>query len=107
MNITVVTSNKPYGLSDGSNSLFDGKKACNKINHNKMQYIFIDDTMVLQGITINTNAWLGTGHSVNHIYDILYMMGRDNVAVGVEGEGGILEDGTTQPNVGGYIPIID
>lgn len=24
MNITVITSNKPYGTSDGSNSLFDG-----------------------------------------------------------------------------------
>ena len=24
MNITVVTSNKPYGISDGSNPLFDG-----------------------------------------------------------------------------------
>lgn len=35
------------------------------------------------------------------------MMGRDDIAVGVGGEGGILEDGTIQPNVGGYIPIID
>lgn len=26
MNITVVTSNKPYGISDGSNPLFDGLK---------------------------------------------------------------------------------
>lgn len=26
MNITVVTSNKPYGISDGSNPLFDGRK---------------------------------------------------------------------------------
>ena len=34
-------------------------------------------------------------------------MGRDDVAVGVGGEGGILEDGSIQPNVGGYIPIID
>ncbi|KAI7725151.1 hypothetical protein M8C21_013897, partial [Ambrosia artemisiifolia] len=61
----------------------------------------------LQAITINTNEWSDGGHSVNHIYDILYMMGRDDVAVGVGGEGGILEDGTIQPNVGGYIPIID
>ncbi|GKD91522.1 hypothetical protein Tco_1367029, partial [Tanacetum coccineum] len=60
-----------------------------------------------KGITINTNAWSDAGHSVNQIYDILYMMGRDDVAVGVGGEGGILEDGTIQPNVGGYIPIID
>ncbi|GFY85201.1 inosine-uridine preferring nucleoside hydrolase family protein [Actinidia rufa] len=43
------------------------------------------------------------------VYDILYMMGRDDiaVAVGVGGEGGILEDGTIQPDVGGYLPIID
>ncbi|XP_076894912.1 nucleoside hydrolase 3-like [Bidens hawaiensis] len=61
----------------------------------------------LQAITINTNEWSDGGHSVNHIYDILYMMGRDDIAVGVGGEGGILEDGTIQPNVGGYMPIID
>ncbi|KAI3828531.1 hypothetical protein L1987_02632 [Smallanthus sonchifolius] len=61
----------------------------------------------LQAITINTNEWSDSGHAVNHIYDILYMMGRDDIDVGVGGEGGILEDGTIQPNVGGYIPIID
>lgn len=26
MNITVITSNKPYGISDGSNPFFDGHK---------------------------------------------------------------------------------
>lgn len=26
MNITVVTSNKPYGISDGSNPFFDGRQ---------------------------------------------------------------------------------
>lgn len=26
MNITVVTSNEPYGISDGSNPIFDGRK---------------------------------------------------------------------------------
>ncbi|KAL4565005.1 hypothetical protein LXL04_029086 [Taraxacum kok-saghyz] len=26
MNITVITSNEPYGISDGSNALFDGRK---------------------------------------------------------------------------------
>ncbi|GKD23592.1 inosine/uridine-preferring nucleoside hydrolase domain-containing protein, partial [Tanacetum coccineum] len=57
------------------------------------------------GITINTNAWSDAGHSVNQIYDILYMMGRDDVAVGVGGEGGILEECTIQPNVGGYISL--
>ncbi|XP_050117849.1 nucleoside hydrolase 3-like isoform X2 [Malus sylvestris] len=35
------------------------------------------------------------------------MMGRDDVAVGVGGEGGIKEDGTILPNVGGYLPIIE
>lgn len=35
------------------------------------------------------------------------MMGRDDVAVGIGGEGGILEDGTIMPNVGGYHPIIE
>ncbi|GKA60522.1 hypothetical protein Tco_0759929 [Tanacetum coccineum] len=68
---------------------------------------FICLEVYLCGITINTNAWSDAGHSVNHIYDILYMMGRDDVAVGVGGEGGILEECTIQPNVGGYIPIID
>lgn len=61
----------------------------------------------LEAITINTNAWTDAGHSVNQIYDILYMMGRDDIPVGVGGEGGILEDGTILPNVGGYLPIIE
>ncbi|GMI72100.1 nucleoside hydrolase 3 [Hibiscus trionum] len=61
----------------------------------------------LEAITINTNAWTDAGHAVNQIYDILYMMGRDDIAVGVGGEGGIMEDGTIQPNVGGYLPIIE
>ncbi|CAK9180892.1 unnamed protein product [Ilex paraguariensis] len=61
----------------------------------------------LQAVTINTNAWTNAGHAVNQIYDILYMMGRDGIAVGVGGEGGILEDGTILPNVGGYLPIIE
>ncbi|GJY26590.1 hypothetical protein Tco_0401316, partial [Tanacetum coccineum] len=66
---------------------------------------FICLEVYLCGITINTNAWSDAGHSVNQIYDILYMMGRDDVAVGVGGEGGILEDGSIQPNVGGYISL--
>ncbi|KAG2721606.1 hypothetical protein I3760_02G089200 [Carya illinoinensis] len=61
----------------------------------------------VQGVTINTNAWTDAGHAVNQIYDILYMMGRDDIAVGVGGEGGILEDGTILPDVGGYLPIIE
>ena len=35
------------------------------------------------------------------------MMGRDDIPVGVGGEGGILPNGTFLPNVGGYLPIID
>ncbi|KAK8682126.1 hypothetical protein V6N13_054521 [Hibiscus sabdariffa] len=61
----------------------------------------------LEAITINVNGWIDAGHAVNQIYDILYMMGRDDIAVGVGGEGGILEDGTILPNVGGYLPIIE
>ncbi|GJV07797.1 inosine-uridine preferring nucleoside hydrolase family protein [Tanacetum coccineum] len=63
--------------------------------------------MLVQAITINTNSWTNAGHAVNQIYDILYMMGRDDIDVGVGGDGGILKNGTIQPNVGGYIPIID
>ena len=62
---------------------------------------------MLQAVTINVNAWTDAGHAVNQIYDILYMMGRDDIAVGVGGDGGILEDGTILPNVGGYLPIIE
>ncbi|KAL0376506.1 UNVERIFIED_CONTAM: hypothetical protein Scaly_0768200 [Sesamum calycinum] len=61
----------------------------------------------LQAVTINTNGWSNAGHAVNHLYDVLYMMGRDDIVVGVGGEGGILEDGTILPNVGGYHPIIE
>ncbi|KAM7279149.1 hypothetical protein ACFE04_006283 [Oxalis oulophora] len=61
----------------------------------------------LVAITINTNAWTNAGHGVNMIYDILYMMARDDVAVGVGGEGGILDSGTILPDVGGYLPIIE
>ncbi|KAE8732458.1 hypothetical protein F3Y22_tig00002058pilonHSYRG00011 [Hibiscus syriacus] len=34
-------------------------------------------------------------------------MNRNDIAVGVGGEGGIVEDGTILPNVGGYLPIIE
>ena len=62
---------------------------------------------MLQAVTINVNAWTDAGHAVNQIYDILYMMGRDDIAVGVGGDGGIQEDGTILPNVGGYLPLIE
>ncbi|XP_019437337.1 PREDICTED: uncharacterized protein LOC109343475 isoform X2 [Lupinus angustifolius] len=61
----------------------------------------------LEAVTINTNSWTSAGHAVNQIYDILYMMGRDDIAVGIGGEGGILQNGTILPNVGGYLPIIE
>ncbi|XP_017976295.1 PREDICTED: uncharacterized protein LOC18600329 isoform X1 [Theobroma cacao] len=61
----------------------------------------------LQGITINANGWSDAGHAINHVYDILFMMDRDDIPVGVGGEGGILPNGTILPNVGGYQPIID
>jgi hypothetical protein len=59
----------------------------------------------MQAVTINVNACTNAGHSVNQVYDILYMMGRDDIAVGVGGDSGILEDGTILPNVGGYLPV--
>jgi len=44
---------------------------------------------------------------VNHMYDMLYMMGCDDIPVGVGGDGGISNSGTIHPNVGGYLPLID
>jgi hypothetical protein len=61
----------------------------------------------MQGVTISANSWTNAGHAVNQIYDLLYMMGRDDIAVGVGGEGGILSNSTILPNVGGYLPIIE
>lgn len=61
----------------------------------------------LQAVTINANSWSDAGHAVNHLYDILYMMGRDDIRVGVGGEGGISKDGKIYPDVGGYLPLID
>jgi hypothetical protein len=58
-------------------------------------------------VTLSSNAWTNGGHAVNQVYDILYMMGRDDIDVGVGGEGGILQNGTILPNVGGYLPIIE
>ncbi|XP_009607062.1 nucleoside hydrolase 3-like isoform X1 [Nicotiana tomentosiformis] len=63
--------------------------------------------MDLKAVTISTNGWTDAGHAVNQVYDMLYMMGRDDIAVGVGGEGGVLPNGTILPNVGGYLPIID
>ncbi|KAG0489804.1 hypothetical protein HPP92_006667 [Vanilla planifolia] len=61
----------------------------------------------IKAITISANAWSDAGHAVNHIYDILYMMGRDDIMVGVGGDGGISHEGTIHPNVGGYLPLIE
>ncbi|RZC89780.1 hypothetical protein C5167_035774 [Papaver somniferum] len=61
----------------------------------------------IKAITINTNAWTDAGHAVNQVYDMLYMMDRDDIMVGVGGEGGISSNGTIYPNVGGYLPIIE
>ncbi|XP_059648585.1 nucleoside hydrolase 3-like [Cornus florida] len=61
----------------------------------------------LQAITVNSNEWSDGGHGINHVYDILFMMGGDDIPVGVGGEGGILLDGTIVGDVGGYLPIID
>ncbi|RZC53205.1 hypothetical protein C5167_012054 [Papaver somniferum] len=61
----------------------------------------------LKAITISANMWTDAGHAVNHVYDLLYMMDRDDIVVGVGGEGGILPNGTILPDVGGYLPIIE
>uniref|UniRef100_N1R5B1 Inosine/uridine-preferring nucleoside hydrolase domain-containing protein n=1 Tax=Aegilops tauschii TaxID=37682 RepID=N1R5B1_AEGTA len=61
----------------------------------------------VKAITINANAWIDAGHGVNQLYDILYMMGRDDIAVGVGGDGGISDAGEIHPDVGGYLPMID
>ncbi|XP_030466976.1 nucleoside hydrolase 3-like isoform X1 [Syzygium oleosum] len=61
----------------------------------------------LQAITINANGWSDAGHAINHLYDILFMMNRDDIPVGVGGEGGISPNGIIMPEVGGYLPIID
>ncbi|CAN6355213.1 unnamed protein product [Urochloa humidicola] len=61
----------------------------------------------VKAITINANEWGNAGHAVNHIYDILYMMGRDDIAVGVGGDGGISASGVIHHDVGGYLPLID
>lgn len=44
---------------------------------------------------------------MNHLYDMFYMMGRDDILVGVGGDGGISYSGTIYPNVGGFLPLID
>nr|XP_009786043.1 PREDICTED: uncharacterized protein LOC104234211 [Nicotiana sylvestris] len=67
----------------------------------------LDKTFLLQAVTTSTNGWTDAGHAVNQVYDMLYMMGRDDIVVGMGGEGGILPNGTILPNVGGYLPIID
>ncbi|EMS48374.1 hypothetical protein TRIUR3_05635 [Triticum urartu] len=61
----------------------------------------------VKAITISANAWIDAGHGVDQLYDILYMMGRDDIAVGVGGDGGISEAGEIPPDVGGYLPLID
>ncbi|XP_068341526.1 nucleoside hydrolase 3-like [Pyrus communis] len=61
----------------------------------------------LTAISINVNGWSDAGHAVNYVYDILAMMDRNDIPVGVGGEGGILPNGTILPNVGGYLPLID
>ncbi|CAI8610562.1 unnamed protein product [Vicia faba] len=69
-----------------------------KVNTSQFQF---------EAVTISANSWTNGGHAVNQVYDLLYMMGRDDVSVGVGGEGGMLPNGTILPNVGGYLSIID
>ncbi|RVW53373.1 hypothetical protein CK203_103142 [Vitis vinifera] len=37
----------------------------------------------LEAITLSANGWCDSGHGINHIYDLLFMMGRDDIPVGV------------------------
>ncbi|KAI3982528.1 hypothetical protein MKX01_031267 [Papaver californicum] len=37
----------------------------------------------LKAVTISTDTWTAGGYSVNQVYDILYMMDRDDIPVGV------------------------
>ncbi|PUZ66018.1 hypothetical protein GQ55_3G272600 [Panicum hallii var. hallii] len=69
--------------------------------------IFRSWSVLAMAITISANAWSDAGHAVNHLYDLLYMMGRDDIAVGVGGDGGISDNGRIYPNVGGYFAIIE
>ncbi|KAB5545451.1 hypothetical protein DKX38_013563 [Salix brachista] len=73
------------------------------------QMTSFDDLVLclLQAVTVSTNSWSDAGHGVSQIYDILYMMGRDDVAVGMGGEGGIAEDGHIFPDVGGFLPLAE
>ncbi|KAL6910011.1 hypothetical protein ACP4OV_001269 [Aristida adscensionis] len=61
----------------------------------------------VKAITINANQWSDAGHAVDHLYDILHMMGRDDIPVGVGGDGGVSDAGDLHPDVGGYLPLID
>uniref|UniRef100_J3M724 Inosine/uridine-preferring nucleoside hydrolase domain-containing protein n=2 Tax=Oryza brachyantha TaxID=4533 RepID=J3M724_ORYBR len=61
----------------------------------------------VKAITINANEWSDAGHAVNHLYDMLHMMGRDDIPVGVGGDGGVSGAGAVRPDVGGYLPLID
>ncbi|CAN1768341.1 Nucleoside hydrolase 3 [Linum perenne] len=63
--------------------------------------------IAVEAVTISANSWGDAGYAMNLVYDILHMMDRDDVSVGVGGEGGVLDDGTCLPNVGGYLPLID
>ncbi|KAG0453645.1 hypothetical protein HPP92_024949 [Vanilla planifolia] len=66
-----------------------------------------EDVEGTEAVTISANAWTNAGHAVNHLYDVLYMMDRDDILVGVGGDGGISREGTISPNVGGYLPLIE
>lgn len=101
-------------LSTDFSHLFHGQKQIlNAIKTSKPEIssVFCFRTKMLyelQAVTISANAWSEAGHAVNHVYDLLYMMNRDDVAVGVGGDGGISDDGSIIfPDVGGFLPLIE
>lgn len=61
----------------------------------------------MQAITVSVNSWTDDGHSVNHLYDMLYMMNKDDIQVGVGGEGGISQNGSISSNIGGWISSLN
>ncbi|KAL6971382.1 Nucleoside hydrolase 3 [Sarracenia purpurea var. burkii] len=95
INITVVTSNEPYGLSDGSNPFFDGLKTP-KFNLKKggvhsghVQTRLRDPFCLVQNgkgrckaILVSPTGWANAA-TIDVIYDLLHMMGRDDIPVGL------------------------
>ncbi|KAK1390527.1 hypothetical protein POM88_018705 [Heracleum sosnowskyi] len=94
MNITVVTSDTPYGISDGSNPLFRHREDIynymqNGIHSGHVQTGNQDPFCLVKGgtgrceaILVTSTGWANAA-TVDVVYDMLHMMGRDNIPVGL------------------------